>query len=114
MPRIIPSLILCAAFGACTTAALAESEGATLDGHWMAIGDFLGLLPGHIESLTIDGQSAVSVLWRTPVDDCAAEPAAQACELPLAVSSGHRAKNIINLVLDADQYHMLKIINSKR
>jgi len=102
MPRIIPSLILGAAFGACTTAALAESEGATLDGHWMAIGDFLGLLPGHIESLTIDGQSAVSVLWRTPVDDCAAEPAAQACELPLAVSSGRFVGSSFDFQVTAD------------
>ena len=92
MPRIVPSLILVAAFGAAPLPATAASDGATLDGQWMAIGDLLGLLPGHIESLLIEGGRAASVLWR---QDCAAD-----CPLPLA--EGALAATSFDLTLTAD------------
>jgi len=100
MSRIAASLILTAALGAGSLPALAASEGATLDGHWMAIGDMLGLLPGHIESLTIDGDRAVSVLWRS--GDCASGDGAPACSLPLAATSGHFAGTSFDLSVTAD------------
>ncbi|WP_370222599.1 hypothetical protein [Pararhodobacter marinus] len=112
MPRFVPVLsagasLWLAALCLITPGARAQ-QAPTPDavaGSWMGIGDMLGLVPGHIEALTIapDG-AAQSVVWRAPVAGCAAGAAAgaaggaadgavdaasdAACALPVPVFAG--------------------------
>ncbi|MBN8293784.1 hypothetical protein JI664_17565 [Rhodobacter sp. NTK016B] len=104
MPRIVPALSLSASLwlGAlCLIAPVAEAQRAPtpeeMAGSWMGIGDMLGLLPGHIEALTIGADGAAqSVVWRAPGEGCAdASDAVEAdeagCALPVPVFSGAAA-----------------------
>jgi len=45
-----------------------------LDGHWMALGDMLGLVPANIESLTIAEGQAQAALYATCTPPACAEP----------------------------------------
>ena len=95
--RLAISLILAA------TPALADSEGARIEGTWMAIGDMLGVLPAHIEVLTIDGSRATSVTWRAPLADCGAEPQARGCVLPIPTASGAFTANSVEIGVTPDE-----------
>lgn len=101
MPRLTLSLTLAALLGPVTPAA-AVSEGARIEGTWMAIGDMLGVLPGHIEVLSIDGDRARSVTWRLPDADCGAEPQAPGCALPIATASGTFRGNSFEIGIEPD------------
>lgn len=100
MPRL--TLNLAAALILAAAPVAAETPGARLEGTWMAIGDMLGLLPGHIEVLTIDGRQARSVTWRLPEGDCAARPDAAACALPLPTASGAFSGNSFQIGVTPD------------
>lgn len=103
MPRLTlqfaVSLVLAA------SPALAASEGARIEGTWMAIGDMLGVLPAHIEVLTVTGARATSVTWRAPVADCGAEPQAPGCVLPIPTASGAFTANSFELGVAPDAAH---------
>lgn len=101
MPRLTPSLT-CAALLCAATPAFAASEGARIEGTWMAIGDMLGVLPGHIEVLTIEGDRATSVTWRKPSVDCGAERQAPGCVLPIPTASGAFHGNSFEIGIEPD------------
>jgi len=101
MPRLTPSLTFAALLGAATPA-FAASEGARIEGTWMAIGDMLGVLPGHIEVLTVEGARATSVTWRAPAADCGAAPAAPGCTLPIPTASGAFTGNSFEIGIEPD------------
>ncbi|WP_127110493.1 hypothetical protein [Pararhodobacter zhoushanensis] len=98
MYRIVPTAVFAALVGAALPA-----QAQTLDGHWMAVGDMLGLAPGNIEALTIEDGHAASVLWRAPTEACATAPAAEGCAMPVPSASGAISVDAVTFGITADE-----------
>ena len=97
MSRIVSSAVFTAVL-----AAAAPLTAQSLDGHWMAIGDMLGLVPGNIEALTIADGHARSVLWRVPGTACTADPQAGDCAMPRPSASGSISVDAVTFQVAAD------------